>query len=388
MNTCRIAWNDLRRLTKDWQAILWVGAMPLLFAFIFGSAFKSRGPSKTWIPVVDLDKSELSALLIPLLGAPDYWIETCGSERLQDLKERWPYGIVIPQGFSENVFQGKRVDLTVVKGNGSPEKILEIQSRLTQALVRFTIGLVTANVSHQPWNTEVKAKLKASLAQPQSLTVSRGTDRSLRPPPSGFQLSLPGMLVMFVLQMMVIYGGTTLVSDRVKGQFFRLLAAPVRPAEIFLGKLLARIVLALVQAGLILVSGVFLFGMSLGDQPWFLFPVIGSFALFAGSLSILCGLIAGTEKQVVQIAIFATMILCALGGCWWPIEIVPDFFKNLANCLPTYWGVHGIQSVLYFGKGIEVLTFECPILLALAALVLLLAVPLAARLRRRGAATS
>ena len=385
MNICRVAWGDLRRLSKDWQAILWMLVMPLLFAFIFGSAFKGGGPSKTWIPVVDLDRSDLSSLLIAQLDGSDYWIETVGAERLKDLQQRWPYGIVIPPGFSASVLGGRRVDLTVVKGNGSPERILEVQSRLAQALVRFTKGLVAADVSNQTWNSALKERLKDSLARPQPLRVVRGTDHTLRPPPSGFQLSVPGMLVMFVLQMMVIYGGTTLVADRVKGQFFRLLAAPLHPSEIYIGKTLARILLAMLQACVVLVSGAFLFGMSLGEHPWFLLPVVASFAIFAGSLSILCGLAARTEKQVVQIAIFATMILCALGGCWWPIEIVPDLFKSVAACLPTYWGVHGLQSVLYFGKGVEVLTLECPILLALAAVVLVLTVPLAERLRRRGA---
>jgi ABC-2 type transport system permease protein len=80
------------------------------------------------------------------------------------------------------------------------------------------------------------------------------------------------------------------------------------------------------------------------------------------------GLVCQTEKQVILAGIFSSMILSALGGCWWPIEIVPDAFKTIAACTPSYWSVHGLQSILYFGKSWQVLTWECPILLGFAAL--------------------
>jgi ABC-2 type transport system permease protein len=191
---------------------------------------------------------------------------------------------------------------------------------------------------------------------------------------------LPGILVMFVLQMILVYGGTTLVQDRLDGQFARLLAAPVFAWEVYLGKVLARVGLALLQSALLLVFGSSLFGIQLGDHPWFLLPVVLSFAVFAGSLSILGGLVCRTEKQVIQLAIVAAMVLSALGGSWWPIELVPDRFQTIARLTPTYWGLHGLQSVMYFNKSHQVLWSECPILLGFAVGCLLAAIPFARRL--------
>ncbi|MGH2479172.1 MAG: hypothetical protein ACRDHW_05920, partial [Ktedonobacteraceae bacterium] len=71
---------------------------------------------------------------------------------------------------------------------------------------------------------------------------------------------------------------------------------------------------------------------------------------------------------VILVAIFGAMAFSALGGCWWPIEIVPETFKRIALATPSYWAMHGLQSVLYFGRSTEVLLFECPILLGFAGL--------------------
>ena len=94
-----------------------------------------------------------------------------------------------------------------------------------------------------------------------------------------------------------------------------------------------------------------------------------SLALVAGCLSVLVGLLCSTEKQVIVVAIFGAMVLSALGGCWWPIELVPETFKMIAMLTPSYWAMHGLQSVLYFGRSNEVLLFECPVLLGFAALL-------------------
>jgi hypothetical protein len=49
--------------------------------------------------------------------------------------------------------------------------------------------------------------------------------------------------------------------------------------------------------------------------------------------------------------------------------------------------MHGLQSVLYFGRAHEVLTFECPVLLGFAALFALVAV-ITTRLRVKGSAVA
>jgi ABC-2 type transport system permease protein len=161
------------------------------------------------------------------------------------------------------------------------------------------------------------------------------------------------------------------------------MAAPVFAWQVYFGKILARTALALAQAALLLVGGVCLFHIRLGDHAMYLIPVVVCFAIFSGSLSLLGGIACQTEKQVRQLAIFAAMFLSALGGSWWPIEIVPDFFKTVAYFTPTYWGMHGLQSVMYFNESHEVLLLECPMLLAFAGACLAVAVPLAQRNAKR-----
>ncbi len=388
MKIFRIATADLKRVAKDRMALLWLLVMPLAMAYVFGSAMGNSGQQATWIPVINLDRHELSAIFIDQLREEGYYIELKPPEAQSELKAKWPYGVVIPPGFGDSILRGNPVKFPFMKGDGTPDKILEVQSRLLQAIVRFTRGLAIADVSHRPWDDASRAALKEALARPQILTVTPRTYHTLRPPPTGFSQSLPGMLVMFVMQMLLTYGGVSLINDRVKGRLGRLIAAPVHQFEAYAGKILARIVLACAQATVLLVFGATAFRLPLGDHPLFLVPVVLCLAVFAGCLSILGGMVCQTEKQMILVAIFGAMLLSALGGCWWPIEIVPDSFKTIASLTPSYWAMHGLQSVLYFGRDYEVLWLDCPILLGFAALFGLAALGSVRLLAKRGVAAS
>ncbi len=383
MKVLRIAAADLKRVAKDRMAIFWLLVMPLVMAYVFGSALRGGGTSATWIPVLDLDRQDLSALFIEQLRADGYWIEVKDASAQAELKTKWPYGVVIPPGFSGDILRGQQVKLPLVKGNCAPDKLLEVRSRLLQAIVRFTKGLAVADVKNRPWDDGAKAALKEALARPQLLTVARASHRTLRPPPRGFNQSLPGMLVMFVIQMILTYGGTSLVKDRLGGQMRRLLAAPVHPFEAYSAKVLARVGLGCAQAAVLLACGAIAFRLPLGDHPLFVLPVVVALAAVAGCLSLLAGVLCRTEKQVILVAIFGAMVLSALGGCWWPIEIVPGTFKTIAMLTPSYWAMHGLQSVLYFGRSYETLVLECPVLLGFAALFALAAVGAARLFARR-----
>ncbi|HXK94572.1 MAG TPA: ABC transporter permease, partial [bacterium] len=132
----------------------------------------------------------------------------------------------------------------------------------------------------------------------------------------------------------------------------------------------------MLQILILLLSGNFLMQVSLGDHPLALLPVILCFALCCGCLSVLLGSVCTTEQQISSIGLLLTMVLAALGGCWWPMELVPPFLQTIAMFTPTYWGLHGFHQVMYFGKSVPDILVDCAILLGYAAVFILLAIPL------------
>jgi len=375
MNVLRIALNDVRVVLKDRMIVVWWLAMPLAFVFMFSFIVRDGTQDGTWLPVVKFDEHELADVFIDQLRAEKYWIDVKLAGDEQYIKD-WSQALVVPRDFSQDLLAGRRVDLCLTEGQGSPEKHLAAQTLLVRALIRFNAAVASVDLIERGWSEESKNDLLAEFAKTPQLTVETKQHFSLRPPPSGFAFTLPAYVVMFTMMMTIMYGGITLVYERSQKRISRLVAAPVSVPEIFAGKLLGRMIQPVLQGGLLIAAGVTIFGVNLGDHPLALAPVILCFAFFCGALGLLFGVLFRTEQQVSGFAILATMVLAALGGCWWPLEVAPPAFRTIALFTPSYWALQGLHDVMSFGKSWPDVLPECAVLVAIGAVLTAIAIPL------------
>ena len=367
--------NDIRVVLKDRMVVVWWLAMPLAFVFMFSFMVRDRTQDGTWLPVVRLDDHELADLFIEQLEAEKFWVEVEPADQEYRVKE-WSRTVVIPATFSDDILAGRRVDLSLAKGQGGAEQFLAAQTLLVRALIRFNAAIAAVDLIERGWSEEAKTDLVAELDKMPVLAVESARHFSLRPPPSGFAFTLPAYLVMFTMMMTIMYGGITLVYERSQKRISRLVAAPVSVPEIFAGKMLGRMLQPVLQGGLLIAAGVTLFGVQLGDHPFALIPVVVSFAFFCGALGLLSGVVFRTEQQVSAFGVLATMVLAALGGCWWPLEVVPETFKMIARFTPSFWALQAFHDVMSFGKSWPDVLPECAILLAAGAVLIAVAIPL------------
>lgn len=377
MNAFHIAWWDLVRVTKDKSAPLWLFVMPIIFIFFIGNMM-GQGDRTLWVPVIDLDNSDLSEQFVNELRTEGFYVDVRAATEEPWVRE-WVCSIVIPATFSENILAGEEARIDFVEKRGQQDRGMAIQAQLIQATVRFTGGLIQTGAINSPWSEERNEALKEILEKPQQVTVARMTDKALRPPPTGYNLSFPGILIQFVLQMTVMIGGIALVIDRQTGAFTRLVASPVDRLTIFVGKILSRMAQGSVQAIVLLAVGWLMFSIPTGQHPLALVSVILCFSLCFSCMGIFLGLVCSNEPQAVTLGIVISILLAAIGGCWWPIEFVPQIMKQIAMLTPSYWGLRGLQDVIMFEKSVLDILPICGILLGYTAVFIAISVPFANR---------
>jgi ABC-2 type transport system permease protein len=375
MNWLRIATCDLRRIFKDKQIFLWWIIMPLGFAYLFGSVFGDKGPYRTWLPIFNFDQHELSQMFIEELKDPDFNIDI-RSATDEHYIPMWSRAVIIPVTFSTTILAGEPAKFTFTQGKGGQDQNLAVQAKLVHTITRFTGAIAQVDIMRQEWSNETKEQLLASLHDEQLLSVEKANHFSLRPPPSGFGFTLPAYIIMFLLMNAIMYGGISLTNERKFKQLIRLNVAPLHPYEIFLGKITGHSLQPIFQACLLLGFGYLLMGVSLGDHPLALIPVIVCFSLCCGAFGIFFGALCKNEGQVFGFGIMLTMVFSAMGGCWWPLEIAPPLFKTAAMFTPTYWGLHALQNVMAFGKSWDGVYIDCLVLLTIATVLISISIPI------------
>ncbi|HEY9175556.1 MAG TPA: ABC transporter permease, partial [Verrucomicrobiae bacterium] len=59
----------------------------------------------------------------------------------------------------------------------------------------------------------------------------------------------------------------------------------------------------------------------------------------------------------------AGLLMAALGGCWWPLEVAPSALKVIALCLPTGWALQALHQLISFGSGLGAVVVPLLVLL-------------------------
>jgi ABC-2 type transport system permease protein len=186
-----------------------------------------------------------------------------------------------------------------------------------------------------------------------------------------------GELVLFIF-LISLTGAGDIVDERRLGISRRTLAAPVRALTVVVGIGLGRFAISLIQAGSIIVFTAVMFGISWGN-PFGVAVIVVAFALVSTAAGLLVGAMARSAEQATSFGPVIGIALGMLGGCMWPLEIVPNSVAAIGRLTPHAWAVESLVDLMGGAAGIGRIAVHAAVLLGFAALLL----PLGAwRLRR------
>ena len=122
---------------------------------------------------------------------------------------------------------------------------------------------------------------------------------------------------------------------------------PCRAAQILLGKLLPCFLLSVAQGFFLLGAGKLIFGMSWGNDPLWLVPVVICTSLSAMGLALLVAAIARTEAQVAIYGTLLVLVLAGLSGCLMgDRELMPENMQQLSLITPHAWALVAYKQLL------------------------------------------
>lgn len=362
-----IALHELRLTLADRSAVLWMAVLPLVFAAVIGLAIRGGGgPAEAAIglAVSDEDGGPLAALFVRELEREGVSVTRVAPGEPRPEAPRW---LTIPARFGARAIAGEQVVLPLESApESAPDADLVARARIVAAIARV-IGTIAVESARLEGGVPASEEFAAAPVPDDLVTVEARFAGKARVVPSGFAQSAPGNAVMFVMLVALTYGASSLASERGGGQLKRMLSAPVTPLAVVAGKLLGRLLVALVQILVFVGAGVvavLVFGLPLGGNPFAVFVVLAAYAFAVAPLGVLLGTFFRDPDRAANVGVLATMVMAALGGCWWPIEITSATLQKVALALPTGWAMRGLHDVISFGRGFEALGLPVLVLVA------------------------
>ena len=365
-----IGHNDLRLFLKRKSSFIWLFAVPLAFVYFMG--FANRGPDdpanrRPAVLVENQDPGFLGRVFLNELDTQGMWLVDAND------RESAARGIRIPPDFTRNVLDRKQTKVQFFQREGSAQADAAlIEVRLVRALIATNGHILEVATRSDGSGGLTEEGLRAALAAPNPVSLNaRFAGR--KPTPSGFNFSLPGNLVMYLMMNLLIFGGATVAAERRNGIIKRLMVHPVTRGELVMGKIYGLMLLGAVQIVFFLVLGKFLFHVNLGANLPAVTLILLVFAWVAGSLGVLAGSLVTAEDRVAGLCILVSLLMAAIGGCWWPLEVGPPSLRVIALCLPSGWALAALHQVISFGSGFGAVVKPLAVLLGFGAVANLLA---------------
>jgi len=370
-----IAWNDAKYQLRQGSTLLWVLLMPPVFFYFIGTmtggaAASVGGSQATPIVVIAEAPGFLKEQIDLRLQDNDFVAEWVEVQRAVEGEEAPRRTLTIAPNFSELVSAGEQVTVKFETKASSLSREFET-IRIQRSLYTALADIVVADIGSDAALTAADLVTLNDKPRIWQLDVSPAGQRQKIP--SGFEQTIPGILVMFTILVLLTSGGSMLVLERKQGLLRRLASAPVTRGEVVAGKWGGRMLLAVIQVGAALLVGTYVFDMVWGPDFIMVLVVLAVWAGFCASAGLLLGSLASTEGQASGLGVFAANGLAALGGCWWPIEVTPQWMQMVQKLTPTGWTMDAMHKLISFQSGAASVIPQLLLLLVATALIVMLA---------------
>jgi ABC-2 type transport system permease protein len=343
-----IGHHDARLFLRERSSYIWLFVVPLIFVYFMGLAVGGPGGPSVARPTVLIDNRDtgfLGRVFLKELG--EQGLDVVGQKGVKGAER----GITIPADFTQRVLGKDQVKLVFFKIEGSSDPAAAlVEVRLMRALVAMNGRLIEHAVKSNG-AAPTEDALVALLEEPNPVSL-QSSYAGRRPRPVGFSLSLPGTLVMYLFLNLLVFGGASVANERRTGVLRRLTVNPVTRRDLVFGKMYGLMLLAGVQVVFFMIVGQYLFGVNVGENLFGIVLTLLVFSWVAASLGVLIGSLVKAEEKVVGLCLLLALPMAAIGGCWWPIEIVPKFLQYAALATPTGWALIGLHQLITFGGGL------------------------------------
>ncbi len=356
--------KEFLQLRRDRLTFAMMIGIPLMQMILFGFAINSD-PRQLPTLVHAAEHNAQVRNLVSTLRASDYFDVRAVTDSLEETERQLRRGDVqfvldIPAGFSRALARGEPAQLLLRADASDPAATSNALAALPKLLDDALQGPAEAN-------SVISERLPSPRAR-----IDLRVHRLYNPEARSAQNIVPGLMGVILTMTMIMMTALAITREYERGTMENLLAMPVTPIEVMLGKILPYIFIGYVQVGVILIAGHLLFAI----------PMLGSLPLLLACtlLFIIANLIVGitfsslarSQAQAMQMSFFFFLPSILLSGFMFPFRGMPGWAQAIGEALPLTHFLRIVRGILLKGSTAADIAGEVLALLLFTVLTLLI----------------
>ncbi len=321
--------------------------IPMMQLILFGNAI-NQDPKNLPTGIVNADNSTLSRSLVTALQTSDYFHVVAPDISESEATRALAHGTLqfvlhIPRSFERDARRG-----------GKPSLLLEADATDPAATSHALASLQTLSNQAAAQTFRGPSADLLPAAPPIGLCVHACYNPEGR---TSYNI-VPGLMGVILTMTLVIITGLAMTRERERGTLEMLLATPVRPLEVLVGKIIPYILVAYLQIILILAAARLVFHVPMVGSVPLLLACTLVFVLANLGVGVTFSTIARNQLQAVQMAFFFFLPSILLSGFMFPFRGMPDWAQAAGAMLPLTHFLRVVRGILLKGNGFPEIAAE------------------------------
>lgn len=332
MRIIAIMLKEANHIFRDSRTLSIIFLMPVMQLIIFGYAMNME-ISTIRLAVYDYSQSTPSRELVKGFSASPTYKVSHPVTPLSELNKlfyqrQYQAALIIPQDFENDLLHRKKADVQLIIDASDPNAATMIRAYCLAVINRMN-------------NLETLAPIDIR------------TNVMFNPDMKSAFFFVPGLIAMILVMISALLTSIAITREKEMGTMEQILVSPIRSYEIIIGKVLPYILLALLDALLILGIGMLLFGVPFRGSfvTFLLFTLL--YVLTALSLGLLISTVAQSQQTAMMFAIGITLLpTLMLSGFIFPVASMPKLLQYVTYSVPAKYYLQIIRGIMLKGNSL------------------------------------
>ncbi|HYG99472.1 MAG TPA: ABC transporter permease [Terriglobales bacterium] len=259
-------------------------------------------------------------------------------------------GLVVPRDFSQQIQSGRTAEIQVIADGSDANTAM--------------LALGYADVAAQNYSRAVTVeRVKRAGMNPPREPVDARPRMWFNPDMESRNYIIPGLIAVIMMVITALLTSLTVAREWERGTMEQLISTPVSGPELVTGKLLPYFVIGMLDVGIAVGMGQFLFRVPLRGSVLLLFGMAAVFLWGVLSLGILISIVTRTQVLASQLAMMITYVPSfLLSGFVYSVANMPEPIQVISYAVPARYFVALLRGIYLKGIGLEILGAQAALL--------------------------
>lgn len=337
--------KEVIHILRDPRSLYLAIGIPIVLIILFGYAI-TFNVNHIPVGIIDQDNTVLSRKLISSIQSNEYFDlvhfsnNYFGVEKLLD-EGKTKIIVVIPFHFSRILAKGKDAPIQLLI-DGSDNNTAQI----ALGYISKIIYTFSSNITLEKLNAQ------GTLFSKEIPPIDVETRAWYNPALSSTHFIVPGLIAVVMMILATMMTSLTIAREWEIGTMEQLIATPIKPHEIIIGKLMPYFLLGLIQMSLVVLTGILLFKIPLKGNVFLLFVASGIFLTSGLGIGLLISTVTKSQQLAFMLSVLSTLLPSfLLSGFIFPVSNMPKIIQVISHIVPAKYFLIILRGIFLKGNG-------------------------------------